>query len=126
MRRAETLSIPEANTGLRKTIRSGRYSPRGYAANNASQTPEDSGWRRVPMKIQDATALVTGGSSGIGLAIAEMLVEAGARVAITGRDERRLQEAAHALKAHPIRADAANEADVMRTYQDVLEKFGHL
>ena len=78
------------------------------------------------MKIQDATALVTGGSSGIGLAIAEMLVEAGARVAITGRDERRLQEAAQALRAHPVRADVANEADVIRTYRDVLDKFGHL
>ena len=78
------------------------------------------------MKIQNATALVTGGSSGIGLAIAEMLVEAGARVAITGRDERRLREAAQRLKAHPIRADIAKEADVIRTHRDVLEKFGHL
>jgi 3-oxoacyl-[acyl-carrier protein] reductase len=78
------------------------------------------------MKLQNAAALVTGGSSGIGYSIAKMLGDAGAHVAITGRDERKLQEAAQALKAHPIRADVAKEADVERTYREVLEKFGHL
>ena len=42
------------------------------------------------MNLKGATALVTGGSSGIGLAIARKLTEPGARVAITGRDEQRL------------------------------------
>jgi 3-oxoacyl-[acyl-carrier protein] reductase len=55
-----------------------------------------------------------------------MLVDAGARVAITGRDQRRLDEAAAALKAFPIRADVSNEADVERTFREVLGKFGHL
>ncbi len=78
------------------------------------------------MKLESATALVTGGSSGIGLAIARVLTEAGSRVAITGRDEPKLKEAAQALKALPIRADVANEADVGRTYREVLKAFGHL
>ena len=39
------------------------------------------------MNLKNATALITGGSSGIGLAIAKTLAEAGSRVAITGRDE---------------------------------------
>lgn len=78
------------------------------------------------MNLKDATVLVTGGSSGIGRAIAKMLVDAGARVAITGRDQRRLDEAAAALKAFPIRADVSNEADVERTFREVLGKFGHL
>ena len=78
------------------------------------------------MNLKNATALVTGGTSGIGLAIARILTDAGARVAITGRDERRLAEAARVCAAHPIRADVSNEADVERTYRDVLRTFGHL
>lgn len=78
------------------------------------------------MNLQNATALVTGGTSGIGYAIAKVLTEAGARVAITGRDERKLSEAGQSLKATTIRADAANEADVKRTMREVLEAFGHL
>jgi len=78
------------------------------------------------MNLQNSTALVTGGSSGIGFAIARMLIQNGARVAITGRDERKLKEAADALKAHPIRADVSNESDVKKTLDEVLKAFGHL
>ena len=72
------------------------------------------------MNLRDATALVTGGSSGIGLSIAKVLIESGGRVAITGRDERKLSEAARSLNAVPIQADVTNEADVERTYREVL------
>jgi len=78
------------------------------------------------MDLKGANVLVTGGSSGIGYAIAKTLIEAGANVAITGRDERRLSDAATKLKATPIRADVSNEADVLRTYKEVLSKFGHI
>jgi 3-oxoacyl-[acyl-carrier protein] reductase len=78
------------------------------------------------MKLQDSTALITGGSSGIGFAIAQALIQAGAKVAITGRDERKLKQAAEALRAHPIRADVANEDDVQRTMTEFLKVFGHL
>ena len=78
------------------------------------------------MNLQNSTALVTGGSSGIGFAIARMLIQNGARVAITGRDERKLKEAADALNAHPIRADVSNESDVKKTLDEVLKAFGHL
>lgn len=78
------------------------------------------------MNLKGATALITGGSSGIGYAIAQSLIHGGARVAITGRDERKLREAADALKAHAIRADVSNEGDVQRTMTDVLKAFGHL
>ena len=47
-------------------------------------------------------------------------------MAITGRDERRLKEAADNLKAHPIRADVSSESDVKRTLDEVLKAFGHL
>jgi 3-oxoacyl-[acyl-carrier protein] reductase len=78
------------------------------------------------MNLKNSVALITGGSSGIGRAIAQSLVSSGARVAITGRDKRRLTEAAKELGAHPIHADVAVEADVARTYREVLSQFGDL
>ena len=78
------------------------------------------------MDLKNAVALVTGGSSGIGRAIAQAFSSGGARVAITGRDDRRLTETARELGVHPIRADVAVEADVERTYREVLQKFGDL
>jgi 3-oxoacyl-[acyl-carrier protein] reductase len=78
------------------------------------------------MNLKNAVTLVTGGSSGIGRAIAQSLAASGARVAITGRDKKRLTEAASELGVHAIHADVAKEADVLRTHQEVLQKFGDL
>src|SRR6202790_1218708 len=78
------------------------------------------------MNLKNATALITGGSSGIGRAIAQTLAQSGARVAITGRHKDRLTEAAQAFKALPIVGDGSNEADVDRTYREVLKAFGGL
>jgi 3-oxoacyl-[acyl-carrier protein] reductase len=78
------------------------------------------------MTLTGATALITGGTSGIGFAIAKTLKDAGSRVAITGRDEARLTAAAAQLGAVAIRADVSNESDVDRTYREVLAAFGHL
>jgi 3-oxoacyl-[acyl-carrier protein] reductase len=78
------------------------------------------------MNLKNAVALVTGGSAGIGRSIAQTLAAAGARVAITGRHKGRLDEAAKALGVFPIQADVSKEADVERTYREVLAKFGDL
>ena len=78
------------------------------------------------MDLKNATALITGGSSGIGRAIAQALIAGGARVAITGRDKQRLMDAARELGAHPIHADVSLEADVLRTYREVFQQFGDL
>jgi 3-oxoacyl-[acyl-carrier protein] reductase len=78
------------------------------------------------MNLRNAVALITGGSAGIGKAIAQTLSASGARVAITGRDKRRLTDTAKALRVLPIQADVANEADVDRTYREVLKEFGDL
>ena len=49
--------------------------------------------------LEDRVAVVTGGSSGIGLATARILLQAGARVAICGRDASRLDTAVSTLDA---------------------------
>src|SRR3954464_14066475 len=78
------------------------------------------------MNLQNASTLVTGGSSGIGFAVAKALIDAGSRVAITGRDEKKLYKAAESLNAVAVRADVVDEDDVKRTYREVLQAFGHL
>jgi 3-oxoacyl-[acyl-carrier protein] reductase len=76
------------------------------------------------MNIANAKALVTGGSSGIGLETARLLRAKGAQVAITGRDEARLQRAAAEIDAVPIVGDVSMENDVIRVVRTVVEKFG--
>jgi len=78
------------------------------------------------MNLKNAVALITGGSSGIGRAIAQSLAASGARVAITGRDQRKLTETARELGVQAIHADVSVEADVERTYREVLQQFGDL
>jgi short-subunit dehydrogenase len=67
------------------------------------------------MEAQDITraALVTGGSSGIGLAIAHVLARQGYALTIAGRDARRLTRAAAQLRGHgaPVRIEPADVAD---------------
>ena len=59
------------------------------------------------MHLKNSVALITGGSSGIGRAIAQSLAASGARVAITGRDKDRLTKTARELGVHPIHAGGA-------------------
>lgn len=78
------------------------------------------------MNLTDARILVTGGSLGIGRAAAQVLVEAGARVAITGRDAGRLQKAAAEIGAVAIVADASRPEDIERTFDEVRRQLGGL
>jgi NAD(P)-dependent dehydrogenase (short-subunit alcohol dehydrogenase family) len=73
-------------------------------------------------------ALVTGGSRGIGYAIAATLVAHGASVVITGRDAAQLERAAARLgsQAHGVRTDVRNAADAARAVDAAVEKFGGL
>jgi NAD(P)-dependent dehydrogenase (short-subunit alcohol dehydrogenase family) len=68
--------------------------------------------------LRGKAAIVTGGSRGIGLAIARALVAAGTQVTITGRDESNLSKARKALEGAGPGAVEALRADVRR-YEDV-------
>jgi len=50
------------------------------------------------MNLEGKRVLITGGSSGIGLAIARTMLAKGARVVVTGRNEKRLAEAVSSLQ----------------------------
>ena len=78
------------------------------------------------MQIKDSTFLVTGGSLGIGRAIAKLLVEKGGKVAITGRNKSRLEKAAKEIGAFPINADAGKPEDIKKTYDEFLKEFKKL
>ena len=78
------------------------------------------------MQLTNSVALVTGGSSGIGRAIAQTLIAGGAKVAITGRNSIRLEEVAKAIGAFPIQADVSKESDAIRTVERTIEHFGQL
>jgi 3-oxoacyl-[acyl-carrier protein] reductase len=74
------------------------------------------------MDITEAKVLVTGGSSGIGRATARQLAALGARVAICGRDEKRLHAAAEEFNAIAIAADVGDEHQVRRLVQTVIHE----
>lgn len=79
--------------------------------------------------LSGRTALVTGGSRGLGLQIAEALGEAGARLLLSSRKAGDLEEAAAHLKARGIEAqwlaaDASQPADIQRLADGALAKLG--
>ncbi len=78
------------------------------------------------MELQGKQYIVTGGSSGIGRAIAESLIAEGAAVLITGRDAGKLEEVAASIGAVPLKADVASSKDVADTYRVFDERFGRL
>jgi NAD(P)-dependent dehydrogenase (short-subunit alcohol dehydrogenase family) len=80
------------------------------------------------MRFSGKAVLVTGGSSGIGLATAKRIAEEGGRVAITGTSPKHLEEAAAALpgEALILRNDAADVAEAQALADQVREQFGGL
>ena len=79
------------------------------------------------MKLSGKIALVTGGSRGIGLATAKILSENGAIVAITAKNNERLEKAVLGIpNSLGITADIRNSNDVKNVVNRIIEKFGRL
>ena len=79
-------------------------------------------------KLNNKIAVVTGGSSGIGLATARRFIADGAQVVITGRNQEALDAAVAELgdRATGIRGDVANLEDLDRLFAQVQEQFGRV
>jgi NAD(P)-dependent dehydrogenase (short-subunit alcohol dehydrogenase family) len=79
-------------------------------------------------KLEDKVAVITGGNSGIGLATARVFVEAGARVAILGRDAASLERAARELGpgALPVQGDVRRLTDLDRLFDETVRAFGRV
>ena len=79
-------------------------------------------------RLEGKVALVTGGNSGIGLATAKRLQEEGARVGISGRSKKTLDEAVKTIGngVVAVQADVANLADVDKLYKEVSAKLGKI
>jgi len=95
----------------------------------------------MDLHLAGKTAIVTGGSAGIGAACARALHQEGVRVAIVARNEERLQATAAAIRAQPsmapsagsadavvlpIAADVRQPEDIQRVVAMALQRFGHL
>ncbi len=81
--------------------------------------------------LSGKTALITGGSRGLGLQIAEALGEAGAKIFITSRKASDLEAAAAALKARGIEAgwlaaDASRPEEVQRIVDEAMQRLGQI
>ncbi len=84
----------------------------------------------MDMELQDKIAVITGGSVGIGLAVAEALAAEGVHLVLVARQEDRVQQVAaditakYGVKAVGIRADVAKAADVTAVIAEVQHSFG--
>lgn len=79
-------------------------------------------------KLTGKVALITGASSGIGRALAHALAAEGAKLALVGRSQERLNEVAAILKTETLvlAADLAKPSEVTRVAQDSLKHFGNV
>lgn len=78
--------------------------------------------------LQGRVAIVTGGAQGIGLAVAERMMESGAQLALWDRDAARLAQTVEELegKALPVEVDIADTASIANAVAQTMEKFGKI
>jgi NAD(P)-dependent dehydrogenase (short-subunit alcohol dehydrogenase family) len=79
-------------------------------------------------RLKGKVAVITGGNSGIGLASAKRLQEEGAHVAISGRDQKTLKDAAKLLgqEALAVQSDVSKLPEIEKFYSEVTRKFGKI
>ena len=82
------------------------------------------------INLKNKVAYITGGSKGIGFGVAEQLLKAGMRVAISGRNMETVKKAANALgtpdNVLAIASDVTNHGDEASAVKSILEKWGQL
>src|SRR6202167_6755688 len=78
--------------------------------------------------FEGKTVVMTGGNSGIGLATAKMFHEEGAKVAISGRDQKTLDEAVKTIGTGTlaVKADVSKLADIDKFFAQISAKFGKI
>ena len=78
------------------------------------------------MSLRDKVALVTGGGSGIGKAIAKALLAEGCKVIINGRNEEKLNQAKSELgdNVESIVCDVTDEEQVENTFNGIISNYG--
>jgi NAD(P)-dependent dehydrogenase (short-subunit alcohol dehydrogenase family) len=90
------------------------------------------GQKIMTQSLRGKVAVVTGGSRGIGLAVARALVAEGVQVAVTGKSEAHLSEARPRIESagpaavETLRADVRNYAEVERAVLATVARFGGL
>lgn len=83
------------------------------------------------INLKSKTAIITGGGGGIGLAISKALVDAGASIAIVGRDQSKLESAANELRKGDgevitVQADMIKVNEIKNMVEKVEESFGRI
>src|SRR5437868_1820265 len=76
--------------------------------------------------LDGKVALITGGGTGIGKAIAERFVRAGAKVIIAGRTKDTIDGAAREIQCEAIAADVSRDSDVSTLFDKIKTKYGRL